>query len=128
MFHHFLLVAGHRYQQEVPMPSNAQMNILMSHSWPGNVRELRNFTERYVLLGRQFDWSLEKMLSGDEKQQNRSLAKQVDCFERSLIEHALVSSNGSIKEVMADLAIPRKTLYDKMRKHGLNKSDYKETP
>lgn len=125
LFHHFLLVAGHRYQQEVPMPSRTQINVLMSHSWPGNVRELRNFTERYVLLGRQFDWSLEKMLSGEEKEQNRSLAKQVDCFERSLIEHALVSSNGSIKDVMADLAIPRKTLYDKMRKHGLDKSDYK---
>ncbi|MFW2367920.1 MAG: sigma-54-dependent transcriptional regulator [Desulforhopalus sp.] len=125
LFHHFLLVAGHRYQQEVPMPSSAQMNVLMSHSWPGNVRELRNFTERYVLLGKQFDWSLGRMLSGEETEQNRSLAKQVDCFERSLIEHALVSSNGSIKDVMSDLAIPRKTLYDKMRKHGLDKSDYK---
>ena len=91
MFHHFLLVAGHRYQQEVPTPGNSQMNSLLSYSWPGNVRELRNFAERYVLLGRQFDWSLEKMLSGEDKMQSRSLAQQVDCFERGLIEHALVS-------------------------------------
>jgi two-component system C4-dicarboxylate transport response regulator DctD len=125
LFHHFLLVAGHRYQQEVPAPNSSQMNALLSYSWPGNVRELRNFAERYVLLGRQFDWSLEKMLSGEDKVQSRSLPQQVDCFERGLIEHALVSSNGSIKDVMAALAIPRKTLYDKMRKHGLNKTDYK---
>ncbi len=125
LFHHFLLVAGHRYQQEVPLPSSTQMNALLSYPWPGNVRELRNFTERYVLLGRQFDWSLGKMLPGEEKEQSRSLAQQVDIFERSLLEHALVSSNGSIKDVMADLAIPRKTLYDKMRKHGLKKGDYK---
>jgi two-component system C4-dicarboxylate transport response regulator DctD len=125
LFHHFLLVAGHRYQQEVPTLGTSQMNALLSYSWPGNVRELRNFAERYVLLGRQFDWSLEKMLSGEEKLQNRSLAKQVDCFERGLIEHALVSLNGSIKDVMATLAMPRKTLYDKMRKYGLKKSDYK---
>jgi len=125
LFHHFLLVAGHRYQQEVPTPSNSQMNVLLTHGWPGNVRELRNFAERYVLLGRQFDWSLEKMLPGEEKVQNRSLAKQVDFFERGLLEHALVSANGSIKEVMADLAIPRKTLYDKMRKYNLKKTDYK---
>ncbi len=125
LFHHFLLVAGHRYQQEVPTPGNSQMNSLLSYSWPGNVRELRNFAERYVLLGRQFDWSLEKMLSGEEKMQSRSLAQQVDCFERGLIEHALVSLNGSIKDVMATLGLPRKTLYDKMRKFGLNKSDYK---
>jgi two-component system C4-dicarboxylate transport response regulator DctD len=125
LFHHFLLVAGHRYQQEVPLPSSTQMNALLSYPWPGNVRELRNFTERYVLLGRQFDWSLGKMLPGEEKEQSRSLAKQVDYFERSLLEHALVASNGSIKDVMAALAIPRKTLYDKMRKYSLKKADYK---
>jgi two-component system C4-dicarboxylate transport response regulator DctD len=125
LFHHFLLVAGHRYQQEVTMPNNAQMNVLMSYSWPGNVRELRNFAERYVLLGRQFDWSLERMLSGEDSVQNRSLAQQVDCFERSLVEHALVSAGGSIKDVMTILDIPRKTLYDKMRKYRLKKSDYK---
>ncbi len=125
LFHHFLLVAGHRYQQEVTMPTNVQMNGLMSYSWPGNVRELRNFAERYVLLGRQFDWSMEKMLSGEDSINNRSLPQQVDCFEKSLLEHALVSSGGSIKDVMTILNIPRKTLYDKMRKYGLKKSDYK---
>ncbi len=125
LFHHFLLVAGHRYQQEVPTPSSAQINPLLSYSWPGNVRELRNFTERYVLLGKQFGWSLEKMLSGEGKEQNRSLVQQVEQFESSLLEHALVSTNGSLKEVMAVLELPRKTLYDKMRKYGLKKNDYK---
>ncbi|HBG18465.1 MAG: C4-dicarboxylate ABC transporter [Desulfobacterales bacterium GWB2_56_26] len=125
LFHHFLMVAGHRYQQEVTMPTGPQMNVLLAYAWPGNVRELRNFAERYVLLGRQFDWSLEKMLSDDETVHNSSLPQQVDCFERSLIEHALVSSGGSIKDVMTILDIPRKTLYDKMRKYGLKKSDYK---
>ncbi len=125
LFHHFLLVAGHRYQQEVPIPGGAQMQTLLSYSWPGNVRELRNLAERYVLLGPQFDYSLEKLLSGQDKDQPQSLPRQVECFERSLIEQALAGANGSIKEVMTTLAIPRKTLYDKMRKHGLDKSDYK---
>ena len=125
LFHHFLLVAGHRYQQEVPLPGHAQMNSLMSYSWPGNVRELRNLAERYVLLGSQCGWSLDQLLSGAEKQRKHSLPQQVEDFERSLIEQALVSSNGAIKDVMDTLAIPRKTLYDKMRKYGLDKSDYK---
>ncbi len=107
------------------MPNNTQMNGLMSYAWPGNVRELRNFAERYVLLGRQFDWSLEKMQEGKELSSNHSLPQQVECFERSLIEQALASSGGSIKDVMVFLDIPRKTLYDKMRKYGLKKSDYK---
>ncbi|WP_028318476.1 sigma-54-dependent transcriptional regulator [Desulfobulbus elongatus] len=125
LFHHFLLVAGHRYQQEVPLPKPAQMNALMAYGWPGNVRELRNLAERYVLLGSQYGWSLDRMLSGTEKKQDYSLAGQVESFERALIEQALLASNGSIKDVMDALAIPRKTLSDKMRKYGLDKSDYK---
>ena len=125
LFHHFLLVAGHRYQQEVPLPKASQVNALMAYTWPGNVRELRNLAERYVLLGSQYGWSLDQLLSGTEKEQKNDLAHQVDCFERGLIEQALLTSNGSIKDVMDALEIPRKTLYDKMRKYGLNKNDYK---
>ncbi|SHO45420.1 sigma-54-dependent transcriptional regulator [Desulfopila aestuarii] len=126
LFHHFLLVAGHRYQQEIPQPTAAQMNALMAYSWPGNVRELRNLAERYVLLGGQMGWSIDRLLSGSVvNEQKRSLPIQVDCFERSLIEQALVAARGSIKDVMDALDIPRKTLYDKMRKYGLDKSDYK---
>ncbi len=125
LFHHFLLVAGHRYQQEVPLPGPSQMNALMTYPWPGNVRELRNLAERYVLLGGQCGWSFEHLLSGIEEEQDHSLHKQVDSFERHLIEQALAASNGSIKDVMDSLALPRKTLYDKMRKYGLDKSDYK---
>lgn len=125
LFHHFLLVACHRYSKEVPLPNSNQMNALIAHNWPGNVRELRNLTERYVLIGEQYEWSLEKMLSGTAKEQKLRLPEQVECFERSLIEQALSSSEGSIKKVVELLGIPRKTLYDKMQKYDLNKSDYK---
>ncbi len=125
LFHHFLLVEGHRYQQEVPLPQASQMNTLMSYPWPGNVREIRNLAERYVLLGNQYGWSLDQLLSGDTKVRKNSLVDQVESFERGVIEQALLAGNGSIKEVMDTLEIPRKTLYDKMRKYGLDKSDYK---
>jgi two-component system C4-dicarboxylate transport response regulator DctD len=125
LFHHFILVAAHRYQYEVPLPDGSQMHLLIGHSWPGNVRELRNVAERYVLLGAQNDWSLDKLMSDTARADHSSLAQQVENFERSLIEQALSTCNGSIKEVMEVLCIPRKTLSDKMRKHGLDKSDYK---
>ncbi|MCG7911382.1 MAG: hypothetical protein JAY82_16595, partial [Candidatus Thiodiazotropha taylori] len=32
---------------------------------------------------------------------------------------------GNLKSTMEALGIPRKTLYDKMRKYGLDKSHYK---
>jgi two-component system C4-dicarboxylate transport response regulator DctD len=126
LFHHFILVACHRYQQEVPLPESSQLNTIMAYSWPGNVRELRNVAERYVLLGAQNDWSIDKLLPGSTNTAPRSLARQVETFEKSLVEQALTSCNGSLKEVISLLSIPRKTLSDKMRKYGLDKSDYKE--
>lgn len=81
--------------------------------------------ERYVLLGAQNDWSIDRLISGSASVTPRSLARQVETFEKSLIEQALSTSNGSIKKAMNALSIPRKTLSDKMRKYGLDKSDYK---
>ena len=54
-----------------------------------------------------------------------SLSQQVELFERSLIEQALVDTSGSIKTAMECLGLPRKTLYDKMRKYGLDKNQFK---
>lgn len=125
LFRHFVLVAAHRYQQEVPLPDTSQMNTLMVYDWPGNVRELRNVAERYVLLGAQHDWSLERLLTGARTFSARSLSQQVELFEKSLIEQALSAANGSIKKAMEQLSIPRKTLSDKMRKYALDKNDYK---
>ncbi|PIE56612.1 MAG: DNA-binding response regulator [Desulfobulbus propionicus] len=125
LFHHYLLVAGHRYQKEVPVPEPAQINMLMAYDWPGNVRELRNLAERYVLLGAQFGWSLERMMSGEAGEAANSLPQQVEAFERAILEQSLNAHSGRLKDVMETLSIPRKTLYDKLRKYGLDKNDYK---
>jgi two-component system C4-dicarboxylate transport response regulator DctD len=125
LFHHFLLVAGHRYQREIPLPDTASMQRLMVHDWPGNVRELRNLAERYVLLGHENNWAVDRLFSGDAMGSETTLSEQVDSFERSMIDQALTLNQGSIKGVMETLDLPRKTLYDKMRKYGLDKSNYK---
>ncbi|OQX45003.1 MAG: hypothetical protein B0D86_04470, partial [Candidatus Sedimenticola endophacoides] len=54
-----------------------------------------------------------------------SLPRQVECFERGLIEQALASNSGRIKETVESLGVARKTLYDKMQKYGLDKRNYK---
>ncbi|MFV0509276.1 MAG: helix-turn-helix domain-containing protein, partial [Shewanella algae] len=53
-----------------------------------------------------------------------SLTQRVEFFERLLIEEALAHNKGSIKLTMEQLELPRKTLYDKMRKYGLERKDY----
>lgn len=50
----------------------------------------------------------------------------MDSFERSAIVSALNACHGSIKDTMVQLGIARKTLYDKMKKHGLDKAEFKD--
>jgi two-component system C4-dicarboxylate transport response regulator DctD len=127
LFHHFLLIAGPRYGREAPTPRADQMRALLAHNWPGNVRELRNLAERYVLLGESVGYEIERLLHDGEAHHGFSLAEQVEMFERSIIEQELATQKGSIKQTMEVLALPRKTLYDKMRKYGLDKRNYKDS-
>ncbi|WP_404367107.1 sigma-54-dependent transcriptional regulator [Marinobacter sp.] len=125
LFHHFVLIAAARYDREsIPLDAS-QAARMMQHSWPGNVRELRNLAERYVLLGPA---ALEDGSgSGTSDIAGRqTLAEMTDGFERSALVNALNASQGSIKDTMLHLGLARKTLYDKMKKHGLDKADFKE--
>ncbi|MET0051870.1 MAG: sigma-54 dependent transcriptional regulator [Candidatus Thiodiazotropha sp.] len=126
LFHHFLLMAGARYQREVPMPNGEQMRVLLTHAWPGNVRELCNIADRYVLLGENVNYDLPALMRSESSETAITLKQQVDCFEKSLIKQQLELQKGNLKRTLEVLGIPRKTLYDKMRKYGLDKSQYKE--
>ena len=124
LFQHFVQLAAGRYQRDPVPPTPAQMHRLTSHEWPGNVRELRNCAERHLLLGDCAPQQVEE--AGDGwRDEELTLPEQVEQFERSLIEQALARHKGSIKEALETLGLPRKTLYDKMRKHGLERQDYR---
>lgn len=125
LFHHFVLIAAARYDREsIPLDAS-QAARLMQHSWPGNVRELRNLAERYVLLGPvaldENDSSVTANVSG-----RQTLSELMDDFERSAVVSALNTCHGSIKDTMVQLGIARKTLYDKMKKYGLDKAQFRD--
>jgi two-component system C4-dicarboxylate transport response regulator DctD len=54
-----------------------------------------------------------------------NLHSRVEWFEKSLIQQALVQSEGSVGSAVEFLGTPRKTLYDKMKKYGIDKNLYK---
>ncbi|RBW42602.1 sigma-54-dependent Fis family transcriptional regulator [Psychromonas sp. B3M02] len=121
LFHHFLLVAAARYGKAAPALPADSLQALISHDWPGNVRELRNAAERFILLGSLSDLNQ----ANNNINAGLSLSEQVEVFEKTLIEQALSINNGCIKDTMEALTLPRKTLYDKMQKHGLQKQNFK---
>ncbi|MEH0665647.1 sigma-54-dependent Fis family transcriptional regulator [Vibrio scophthalmi] len=120
LFHHFLLVAAARYGKAANALPDADLQTLMCHDWPGNVRELRNSAERFVLLG-----NLGHLNPSQSSAEATPLALQVAEFEKAVIEQALASTSGRINDTMTLLQVPRKTLYDKMQKYGIDKSVYK---
>ena len=126
LFQHFVLVAAARCETEVPPLNSKALHVLLGHDWPGNIRELRNIAERYVLLGETFHFDLAVLMNSDEKFDGLSLAQQVACFEKTLIEQALNRHKGNTREVMDALDLPRKTLTDKMKKYGLERGQFQE--
>lgn len=124
LYQHFSSIAATRFHKSTVPLSDSELPKLMAYDWPGNVRELRNYAERSVLLGGSL--AQQSIASPDQQTAVLSLAQKVDYYEQSLIEDALSQSQGSIKEAMTLLDIPRKTLYDKMTKYNLNRTMYVE--
>ena len=122
LFEHFVLQASARYGRPVPDAlSPQQMNALMSRSWPGNVRELRNVAERYTL------GLLADVTDADDSigAAPRTLEEQVNRFERHLIEEALRACQGRASLACERLGLPKKTLYDKMRRLAITSEDFR---
>ncbi|AUJ71921.1 sigma-54-dependent transcriptional regulator [Pseudoalteromonas sp. NC201] len=119
LYKHFSSIAATRFHKPMQPISPELEAQLLAQDWPGNVRELRNHAERHILLGGAMTTSNMQSNLSDE---TLSLAEKVSYYEQSLIEEALAQSQGSIKDAMNLLKVPRKTLYDKMNKYGLNRT------
>ena len=119
LLHHLMRKARARYHRDVPELSPAALAALAARDWPGNVRELRNMADRLV-LGVVDPAEIGAPLAGDGAG-GESLAEQVGAFERNVIQHTLLSHGGRLKPTYEVLGVSRKTLYDKIRRHGLGK-------
>jgi len=116
LFEHFARAAAEKLGRSAPPLSGAQLAQLLSHDWPGNVRELANAAERHALgLGSP---NIEVTPAG------QSLGDQMEAFEAQCLRAALRQHGGEIKAVMEALQLPRRTLNEKMQRHGLVREDF----
>lgn len=112
---HFVQGAVVRYQRPVPQWSMAQMAEWQARDWPGNVRELRNFADRLVLGVAEMP-AAQPGLAGTID----TLPQRMDAYERALIAEALAAHEGNVAAAADRLGIPKKTLYDKLKKYHLS--------
>jgi Nif-specific regulatory protein len=127
------------------------LDLLMRHDWPGNVRELEATIHRAIVMSSgetlssgdfqvllresrpdaplpvSFDPNdlpsevllpMFRRLEVDEK----VYAEVISNAERQLIEQALESADGKIRETARKLGIARNTLKSKLEKYGMKKS------
>jgi len=115
LFEHFAEEAAQRHGRTLEPLTPAELAALLGHEWPGNVRELINAAERHALgLG-----------DNDAQEGNQSLAGQMEAFEAQCLHNALLRCRGSILQTMELLQLPRRTLNEKMQRHGLQRSAYR---
>ena len=119
---------------------------LLAYRWPGNIRELRNCIESAVILSDSdvIDTvylptkpaansgadsavaSADSDSSAGGTATSDSIAipqgSSLEDAEKILINHALAATHGNKTKTASLLGIQRVTLYDKIRKYGLNRS------
>ncbi|PVZ10359.1 MULTISPECIES: sigma-54 dependent transcriptional regulator [unclassified Pseudomonas] len=122
LFQHYADSAAQRHGLPAHALLPAQRALLMRHPWPGNVRELQNAAERFALgLELALDNQAPAGHSSDEPAlDSGTLGEQVESFERGLIQAEMARSHSSLRSLAEALGMPRKTLHDKLRKHGLH--------
>ncbi len=125
LFEHFMALAAHRYGTEIPSLPEIHRQALLKNDWPGNVRELRNVADCFTLLGESRAFGQ----SGSNHQPvnvELTLPEQMDRFEEAILRSSLSLHNGKLKDVQESLGLGRKTLYEKLKKYGIEKEHFKD--
>ncbi|MFC1885095.1 sigma-54 interaction domain-containing protein [Thermodesulfobacteriota bacterium] len=149
MARRFLNLYRHEIGREIDRLSEPVLEALCNYQWPGNVRELMNVIERAMLLcktneitmvdlpdvfkskgkmlGQTFfpdnalpeDWT-EEPLPEIQK-------KIFDSIEKMYLEMVLKKTQGRIAQTAQIAGIHPRGLYNKMKRYGLRKEDFKNS-
>lgn len=105
----------------VPKADSPFISALKKYSWPGNVRELENLLERLIILNHPK--ILTEHLLYEETPHFGSLPDRYRT-ERERIIKALKLCGGNKTESAKILDMPRRTLYHKISKLGIQQEEY----
>lgn len=117
LFARFLSRAAARLERPLPPIDDPVRRRLLDHDWPGNLRELANYANE-VALGL-------RPPTATAAADDLGLSDRVARYEAELIREALSAHAGDMKRVTESLRIPRKTLYDKMARLGIQPAEHR---
>jgi two-component system, NtrC family, response regulator len=111
-------------QQQRPVRdfTHEALEIIESYNWPGNVRELENRVKRAMIMAdgttiSAIDLELKRM---EAESQPFDLREVRDSAELRAIQRALNYTDNNVSRTADLLGVTRPTLYNLMKKYGLN--------
>jgi PAS domain S-box-containing protein len=124
----FLSEFANKYHCPVPILDHEVMYIFLHHLWPGNIRQLRNTIEHMIILADEDVIRPKHLPPGFIKDNNEfhislqnhdtNLPTEI-LNDRDMIKNALEKTYGNKSAAAKLLGISRVTLYNKIKKYGL---------
>ncbi len=123
LLRHFLNLFSHKFAKKIRGLDREALAVLQAYSYPGNVRELQNIMERAVALAEGEELTLADLpldlqeLAASRPDRWSTLEEQ----EKAYIHQVLKVTQYHLGESARILALPRTTLWRKMKKYGLSR-------
>lgn len=121
IFRHFVGAFEAELEAVASPLGELEWHHLLTYAWPGNLHELRAYARSHV-LGLRHEAAAG---SGAAAPVSGPLRDRLAAFERAILEDTLRQTGGNIPQTQRQLGLPRKTLYDKLAKHGLIARKYR---
>ena len=121
--HAMLQEFSRQFKKHVTGFNRQALKALEEYEWPGNVRELENRIKRAVVMAEgprvtPEDLELTAHVTTSESLTLREVRESI---EKDIIQRTLLGQNWNISRAAQELAVSRPTLYDMMKKYGLEK-------
>ncbi|HLO25113.1 MAG TPA: sigma-54 dependent transcriptional regulator, partial [Geobacteraceae bacterium] len=135
--HHFLEKASAKLNKKIVGIEERAIKAMVSYPWAGNIRELQNILERAAVLTHDAIVRLENLPQTfaeyhDEEATQRddgqvsflaARERHVLKVEKELLQRYLIEAGGNVTKAAQSAAIPRRTFYRLLDRHGLRGGD-----
>ncbi len=120
---HFIKGLRRKTGKQIEGITAQALNLLTKYNWPGNVRELENVVERAFVTTHDVQITTEgfEFLADNKLEKLTNTKLSLASMEKEHIENILKSCNYNISTASKILEIDRTTLYNKIKKYGLQK-------
>ncbi len=114
------------YNKNLSLLGDDILAALQAYAWPGNVRELKHVIERMVVMAKAGGLTLQELPKEVREakaapEPGKAVLNKTES-EMENIKKALAMTNGNQSKAAELLGVTRKTLFNKIKRYGLNKS------